>query len=261
MIGRIRRRIALSFGQARNLWIEGNYAKAVYVFFLSLAWVRRPVEVRINSQVATIRCCTGDFLIARDCFGGEFDAAIEAAKPLRYGLIIDAGRYIGTAAMMLAKAFPAARILSLEPSQDNFAVLRKNAARFPNIIAINKALGGNERTMQLRNRGTGEWGYSIVQNPQDCKSPEALHDVEVRTIPALLKEYGSDGIDLLKLDIEGGEYELFHQPPPWLNLARVVIAELHERIVPGCEEAFRSATAGRKTIASSDEKVISVRAG
>jgi FkbM family methyltransferase len=52
-------------------------------------------------------------------------------------------------------------------------------------------------------------------------------EVDGRTIPSLMREFGDDHIDLLKLDVEGIEYELV----PTLDLAaigtRVFAVELH----------------------------------
>ena len=72
-----------------------------------------------------------------------------------------------------------------------------------------------------------------------------LHDVEVTTIETILEEFQSAGIDLLKLDIEGGEYDLVSGFPAWLQSTRVIFAELHERIVPGCEDLFKRVTANQ----------------
>ena len=47
--------------------------------------------------------------------------------------------------------------------------------------------------------------------------------------------------DIVKLDIEGAEKEVFDRCD-WLNRVRVVAIELHDRFKPGCSAAVNSAT-------------------
>ena len=260
IIRKIIRRIKRSLKESDRLRREGNLAKSVVFFGLTLIKLKYPLAVLIASQKTVIRPGTPDFAVAMDSFSGEFEKAIQAAMPLQHGLIVDAGGYIGTAAIAFAKAFPHARIVTLEPSRENFKILRQNVASYQNITAVNKALGKSEGSISLVNRGTGEWGFSIVQTPTDCASPKILHDVEITTIPAILAEFQKDGIDLLKLDIEGGEYDLLSDLPAWLQSTRVICAELHERIVPGCEDLFKRVTAKRRALGTNGEKVLSILA-
>ncbi len=220
---------------------------------------RKPVRVKVRSIPIFVRPCTPDLNVAKIGFSGEFDAAIAAARPLEHGFIIDAGGYIGTAAIILARAFPEATVVSLEPSRENFAILAMNVRDYPNVIALNVALGATEGRVQLVDRGTGEVGFSTVQAPADRASPPRLHESEVTTVPELMKRYHASGIDLLKLDVEGAEHDLLQGQPDWLAATRIVLAELHERIVPGCEAIFAAATA--KRINSADargEKILSI---
>jgi FkbM family methyltransferase len=260
IIDKIIRRLRRSFEQSAQLWREGNRFKSVAFFPLAVVKLKLPMAFSIAAQTMIIRPGTPDLSVVTESLSGEFDKAIQAAAPLQYGLIVDAGGYIGTAAVAFARAFPNASVVTLEPSRDNFKILSQNVARYPNITAINKALGRSEGSITLVSRGTGEWGFSIVQKPADNASPRTLHDVEVTCIPALLKAFGKDGIDLLKLDIEGGEYDLLNDLPAWLQSTRVIFAELHERIVPGCEELFRRVTANRRSIDAHGEKVLSILA-
>ncbi len=220
---------------------------------------RKPIRVTVRAVPIFVRPCTPDLAVARISFSGEFDAAIAAARPLKHDFIIDAGGYIGTAAIMLARAFPEATIVSLEPSRENFAMLAMNVRDYPNVVALNMALGPIEGSTQLVDRGTGEVGYSTVRAPADAAAPSRLQEVAVTTVPDLMKRFEASGIDILKLDIEGAEHDLLMAQPPWLQSTRVVFAELHERIVLGCEAVFAAATADRKNSADDrGEKILSI---
>jgi hypothetical protein len=81
----------------------------------------------------------------------------------------------------------------------------------------------------LKNLGTGNDGFQIGEDISSL-----LGQVDSITIPELLDLSRSGHIDILKIDIEGSEYELFHSDyEDWLDKVGVVIIEVHERLHPG----------------------------
>lgn len=206
-----------------------------------------PLKVRTKSP---------DLTVVRAALLGEFEPAI-ARTGTAHGFIVDAGGYIGSAAIAFARAFPNAQVVSLEPSGENFALARDNCAPYPNITVINAALAAEDGTAQLRDRGTGQWGFTIAADGDAAGA--VLGDVDTVTLPALMARYGKSGIDLLKLDIEGGEYDVFQAAANWLPVTDVVFTELHERIRPGVTALYRQTMAEREEIDLGAEKNLSVR--
>jgi FkbM family methyltransferase len=216
-------------------------------------------QVKIGSEVVHIRPGTPDIDVATSCFKGEYDAALNAVKLQQFQFIVDAGGYIGTAAMVFARAFPSATVVTLEPSIANFAVLKRNVSPFANIVAINKALNSQCGRLQLMDRWAGTWGFSTYDVADaNCPDPVLLHSTDALTIPCLLKQFGKNGIDILKLDIEGAELEIFNSSASWIERTSVIFVELHERFRAGCETAFIEATKGRTNSIGQGEKVLSV---
>ena len=80
---------------------------------------------------------------------------------LQHNLILDAGGYIGTAAIAFAKQYPSATIVSLEPNSNNYQLLAQNTATWRNIVAMNKALAPEPGGLILYDRGTGAWGFTL----------------------------------------------------------------------------------------------------
>ena len=61
------------------------------------------------------------------------------------------------------------------------------------------------------------------------------------TVQDILAQSGAARIDLLKLDIEGAERELFSDAcEEWLPKVGTLVVELHDRYVPGCAERLYS---------------------
>lgn len=215
----------------------------------------------IHGHQVVLRRSTPDLVVALTTLGGEFEILKRYFDGDFSGLIIDAGGYIGTAALAFSDAFPNAKIVSIEASSKNVEQARKNTSKRTNITILNAALtySGAPSALTLRDRGTGAWGFTIVENPAD-RNTDVLETVETTTIEKILVQTGFDKASIVKLDIEGAELELFHSPE-WLTSTEVLLVELHERIAPGCEEAFALATKGRENTRAGGEKYISSNLG
>lgn len=206
----------------------------------------------VHGQVVEIRTPSPDLMVALESLGDEFAPVL--GRPDPGGLIVDAGGYIGTAALKLAAAFPASRIVCLEPSVQNRALLRRNVAGIANMEIWPVALAAIDAAMTLRDAGRGEWGYSVLAAGAPLEAIEAIG------IETLLARAAADRIFILKLDIEGAERDLLAAAAPWIDRVDILVAELHEGLAPGAEAAFAAATQGRRNTLLPGEKVMSVRA-
>ena len=216
------------------------------------------IKVKILRKEIFVRKGAPDLSVAISCFSGEFDI-VKYLFPKDYsGIIVDAGGYIGTSAIALRQIYPKAKIIVIEPSQSNFAILRKNLEGLSNIRVVYGALiGGSQKTIILNNRGTSEWGYTIVSKPLDNPSAKPLHKTPTFRLRDLLDK--REKIGLLKLDIEGGEFDLLKKDMKTLKDIPVVFAELHDRIIKGCEEMYFKFSKNRILIKDSGEKYLSIK--
>lgn len=248
----------LNIDLARQLSRAGRRHDGVR--WLALTSLGREFGIRVKpwQRDLLVRTASPDIRVALSCLGGEFDELITAVPTIRHPFIIDAGGYIGTAAIVLAEAYPGATVVSLEPSKANFALLKRNVAGYKNIVPLNKALAPEPGVTTLKNRGTGQWGFTIVSKPDDNPSSEAMEQVECVTIGMLMKQFGAAGIGVLKLDIEGGERALFSADTGWIEQTEAICIELHDRIVEGCSDTFEEVTRGRRNIKMQGEKYLSL---
>jgi hypothetical protein len=97
--------------------------------------------------------------------------------------------------------------------------------------------------MPLMDRLGGTLGYTIAAT--ENRKAETGQTVECVTVSGICERYGLGEIGFLKMDIEGAEKEVLEHAEGWIGKVRILAVELHDRIVPGCEKAFESATAGR----------------
>ena len=257
-----RRRIRTKkkFKLARKLWHAGDPVGAVKWLAASLVGYWKPVRVVIRGHAILLRASSNDLSIALQTLCGEFAEVFARVPSSKHGLIIDAGGYLGTAAIAFGDAYPDAMVVTIEPSPENFALLVANTADYPNIRPLNKALGSKPGTIQLKDRGLGYAGLTVVDRPEDKTTAAVIASVERITIPKILDDFGFDGIDIAKIDIEGAELDLLTSNIGWIDDTTAVCVELHDSIVSGCSEAWEHATVGRVNSKLEGEKFLSMAA-
>jgi FkbM family methyltransferase len=148
--------------------------------------------------------------------------------------IIDAGANIGLAAIYFSEKYPNARIISIEPNVENFALLQKNTTNYKNVICLNAALWYQNEDLHISNMDEKSAGFMI-----ESKTDSVVEIIKSVTITQLIDQYNIEEISILKIDIEGSEKELFENgSSAWLPKCHCVITELHDWLKPGTSQVF-----------------------
>src|SRR5262249_1478293 len=150
--------------------------------------------------------------------------------------IVDAGAHIGCSALFFASSFPRANVTAIEADPGNYQLLLRNTRDHQRIRAIHAAVWHRQEAVVIANAQDDPWGFRIKSADGECTTIRGL------TISEIISEYGFEKIDLLKLDIEGAEKEIFEAGDlDWMNRTDAIMIELHDRFRPGCEAAFLDA--------------------
>ncbi|MBR3051744.1 MAG: FkbM family methyltransferase [Selenomonadaceae bacterium] len=184
----------------------------------------------------------------------EYLLPIENFQPK---LILDCGGNIGCTAVYFANKYPAAQIYSVEPEKNNFKLLKFNTAFYDNIHPLKSALWDKETFIRVEDKGFGIAGFMTFETTAD--DPDAF---KTTTVAKLLAESSFDEIDLLKIDIEGAEKEVFSAPDvdEWLPKVKVLTIELHDRMKRGCSyEFFKAVSKYKWFFAFRGENLIFIR--
>lgn len=161
-----------------------------------------------------------------------YQAARAGGRP---PLILDAGANIGLAALYFASQWPGARIVAVEPEARNFARLQAHA-RQPFAVAAAYAT----TIVPVQAAVAGRDGAAVIVNPQASTAAYRTQaatgegSVPAYTIPTLLARWGEGSRPwLAKIDIEGGERELFASGAEWMDQFPILIVEPHDWLLPG----------------------------
>jgi FkbM family methyltransferase len=151
--------------------------------------------------------------------------------------IIDAGGNIGLAAIYFANKYPNAKITSVEPENDNFKMCVKNTKNYNNVNPMQKALSNvNGEELYIKDSGLGSWAFTTVSRRE---GGPGLNKVLTINIDEILNQNNWDVVDIVKIDIEGAEKELFDSNfESWIPRTKCIIIELHDRMKKGCSKSF-----------------------
>jgi FkbM family methyltransferase len=155
--------------------------------------------------------------------------------------ILDLGANVGYTSVTFAARWPRAHILAVEPDARNFRLLERNAEAWVRIATLRAAVWPHPALVQVANPQDAANAYRMSES--ETPSEEGI---PAFTVDQLIDRQGCDRLDLLKIDIEGAEAELFRNETEWLDRVGVLVVELHDRIVPGCSEALYGALRGRR---------------
>jgi len=147
-------------------------------------------------------------------------------------VIVDAGANIGLAALCFSNLFPNAHIYCIEPDKANYSLLLKNTKNYSNIKTIQGALWHCEAMLDIENPEGFSAGLSLMSSDNKGK-------IKGYAINTLLRELNIDHIDILKIDIEGAEKEIFEYGDlGWLDKVSILVIELHDMYKEGTAKSF-----------------------
>ena len=164
---------------------------------------------------------------------GSIGASITSEKPR---LIVNLGANVGYASAYFLTRFPSCRLIAVEPDPDNFTMLTAAIAPYgERAKAIQGAIWPLNEKLQVHKQGIlgREWGRTVSPGPGDVKAI---------TMDDILNLANGKRIDIIKIDIQGAERQLFSHHTRWLDYIDNMVIELHS---DECREIFLRATDGR----------------
>jgi FkbM family methyltransferase len=178
-------------------------------------WIDRDRPTRL-----TLRPFAGDLFVLYEVLAfNAYHIASSLLPTDNVRVIVDCGANIGVTSLFLAARYPRAKVLSVEPHPENFALLKANVETVPRIIPIRACVTGTPQSTVRFTADRAAWGNRITTDSRGVLVPAI-------TIDELCEQDGIEKIDLLKLDIEGAEAQVLENGT-FLARTEHIIVELH----------------------------------
>lgn len=174
-----------------------------------------------------------DIRVAYEIFTNA-ELSMEWPLPNPPRTIIDGGANVGYATMALKERWPESAIIAVEPDAANFAILERNCSSLSSVELVQKGIWGTSCRLRVRPGSTAEaWALQFEPVPSEAEG------IPAESIPMLLDQLPGGYCDLLKLDIEGAETNVFQQNDlNWINKVSVILIETHSELA---EDAVQEA--------------------
>lgn len=158
-----------------------------------------------------LRTDTMDRQVWADTFTGRYHLPPPMPTPAR---VLDAGCNIGLTVAHYMRTWPGCRVVGVEMDAGCVALARLNA---PHADIVEAAVGAHN--------GTGSYNPTVPSDSYALGAPGRT--VTVRTLHDLITDRLGDEADLVKMDIEGAEWDVFSGPDDWVAVTKHLLVELH----------------------------------
>jgi FkbM family methyltransferase len=198
---------------------------------LRLLLGRRTAVVRLrDGSQFKIRSLMDLWILKETCLDKNYERAIPT--PGEDWTIIDIGAGVGDFCICAAWCHPRRTIAAFKPFPESYRLLQENLRlnRIGNVRAFECAVSARSGPMLLQT-ATGLAGQHRTVVESDPKRP-AL-SIEAVTLEDAFRKAGIARCDLLKVDCEGGEFDIFFSAPPeMLRRIERIAMEYHDGFTP-----------------------------
>lgn len=195
------------------------------LFFLRHQGKQTVVVKEENGARFHVRVNTSDFLMVWEIWRAK--AYDDVRIPIHdQDTVVDLGAHIGSFAVRAARLARHGRVFAYEASSKNYAMLGENRQLngLDNLYIENSAVSDRHGTMNLYSPADNGMMSSLVH-----ESGSFMETVHAITFAEIIKQHALERIDLLKLDVEGSEYDiLLNCPDESLTKVQRIVMEYHE---------------------------------
>jgi FkbM family methyltransferase len=186
---------------AANAWqfIRFRIAKRPGQVFEIHLWDGHRLYVRAGRRDARLFC--------REYTRDDYRVADHSETP--WNCVVDLGANVGFFASHAASF--ARTVICYEPIAENFAQLQKNCEGWPNIVPVCAAVNGKRGIIRIYHPEDPRVNtkYSKYRET-DVRLSEKYSEVPAIALDDLIEEHRIDVCDLLKIDVEGAEYDILY---------------------------------------------------
>jgi FkbM family methyltransferase len=190
---------------------------------------RRPISLSLVQEGRRFRMSVRDVADLTTIGEVLLDGLYDVPDLQEVRTIVDLGSHIGSSIVFFRARHPAAQIHGLEPDPGSFAALEANVAALEGVTIDQRAVSdtNGQSTFFCSD-------YSLASSLVGEGRPVTVRTV---SLDGLMDEYGLERIDLLKLDVEGAEYDALAAMER-LDAVQAIAGELHPQLTSHTPDEF-----------------------
>ena len=166
--------------------------------------------------------CGSSFLVAQGAIS-IYEPENKKYFNIERGVFVDIGANIGRYAVMQARKLHEGKVIAIEPMPKDFKILKKNISlnRLKNIIPIEIACSDKKGNADF---WLGAEGEGTAHSLFEIKNRSRKIRVKTDTLDNIIRDLKIKRVDLMKVDVEGAEPNVFRG-------AKKILGEYHPRII------------------------------
>ena len=146
--------------------------------------------------------------------------------------IVDGGAHTGDFSRKVASAFPSSKIEAFEPASETYQALQREIAAWPQVRAHKLALGGESETRMFHNSAAPQTSSLRRVTAAGERYFHGLvtevgqEEIRIVALGEFCRERGIGQLDIIKLDLQGGEMDALKGAGDLLATATIVFIEV-----------------------------------
>lgn len=188
-------------------------------------------EVRVDPSDLSGVGCIREIVTENEYFLDKF-------KNIEGKYLFDIGANCGIATVVMAKLNPLSTVYSFEPFKPAYDVMCQNILlnNLTNVKTFNKAVMNTTDKLMMMVDSTMSGANSLIADEKKFTSNYTKHkhvvtsvETESVVLDEVLTENKIDSIEVLKIDCEGGEYEILYGSEKFRkNIVKNIVGEFHD---------------------------------
>ena len=212
-------------------WMQIRLAKK-FLGYEPTTWRVRPRQVK--HPLCMRLGDSSDFYVFHQIFEIEQYSILNDLKDMRF--VLDLGANIGFSSAWFLSRFPDSKIVAVEPDDRNVELCEVNLKPYGSRAKVLRGAVWSRCTQLHLVPGVfgdrREWGTQVSEAPVT----KPTIGIQAWDVAALIDIAGEEAVDLIKIDIEEAELEVFGETAnAWLPRVRNICIELHG---PECQKVF-----------------------
>jgi FkbM family methyltransferase len=220
LVSELRASVRLAADARSRFRLSMDFALSRLIRLVPWRQRNRVREVRLHGDIKIrYRLNEGDLHSIREIWLQQV-YRLPSADPS--GVLLDLGANIGMASLWLAKSDSFTQVIAVEPDPNNAALARQNLELNGIAVQVLEAAIGPKDAM-------ARFEFNELSNLGKLSENGSL--VPMITVGTIIQKFAVTRFALIKIDIEGGEQELFDGPTEWLACTDAIIIEFHRMVV------------------------------